>query len=642
MLLLSIVNYLNGMRTIENLLRDETQAGAARIARDTEDALRDRESNLVQLVRLPSLADFLRSREARGAATAQNNRGQRTGPDPSADETLDLPIDVRADVRAFFLNYKAYYAAITCVDAAGRPLFRTVNIISTPGGMDVRFETKGIEPSEARADPAVWMAGKRAPLLLLRSPVTREPFGPSVRYTVPIFTGENRDAPAGALVVKLKLNALFEEAQRNDAMLASPVTRENASLEPTSILVVLDRAGTIIYHTDDALIYNSIAGAMPFFKTVADKMADGAVGSDSYSGRDGSRWLAAYQPVGGIGLSVAVAGNYTSAVKQLQRAGLAGITLSLFTALLAAALLILLLKRTTRRIETVAEGAAAIAAGDLDQRIQVGTNDETRVLADSFNLMSDRLREHIAREAESRQFEAFTRLSAMLTHDLKNAITSLSMLVGNMERQFHRAEFRADAVASLREATDKLRGLVARLSEPVKNLSGEHERDLRAIDLVPVINRVLAATTRSSSALYEIETRMPAALIASVEPERIEGVIENLIINALEAMRTRGGRLTVEAGQASDTQIFFSIADTGVGMSEDFLRTRLFHAFATTKNRGIGLGLYTCREIVEAHGGFFEVESKPNIGTRFRVVLPSSASPSDQRATAEPQTVATR
>ena len=70
-------------------------------------------------------------------------------------------------------------------------------------------------------------------------------------------------------------------------------------------------------------------------------------------------------------------------------------------------------------------------------------------------------------------------------------------------------------------------------------------------------------------------------------------------------------------------RVFLSVADTGAGMTEEFIRTRLFHPFATTKAKGIGLGLYTCREVVEAHGGRIEVESKKGEGTRFRVVLPS-------------------
>ncbi|MDT5263185.1 MAG: hypothetical protein QOC61_2189, partial [Acidobacteriota bacterium] len=77
--------------------------------------------------------------------------------------------------------------------------------------------------------------------------------------------------------------------------------------------------------------------------------------------------------------------------------------------------------------------------------------------------------------------------------------------------------------------------------------------------------------------------------------------------------------------------VFFSVADTGTGMSEEFVSTRLFRPFATTKNKGIGLGLFTCREIVETHGGRLEVESRVGAGTRFRVVLPSRLFNSGER-----------
>jgi signal transduction histidine kinase len=60
-------------------------------------------------------------------------------------------------------------------------------------------------------------------------------------------------------------------------------------------------------------------------------------------------------------------------------------------------------------------------------------------------------------------------------------------------------------------------------------------------------------------------------------------------------------------------------------MTEEFQREKLFQAFATTKPNGVGLGLYTCREIVRAHGGYIDVDSKPNVGTEFKVVLPSKA-----------------
>jgi signal transduction histidine kinase len=110
----------------------------------------------------------------------------------------------------------------------------------------------------------------------------------------------------------------------------------------------------------------------------------------------------------------------------------------------------------------------------------------------------------------------------------------------------------------------------------------------------------------------------------------VEEVLENLVLNALEAMTDKGGTLTVEAGQTENGAPMFSVSDTGRGMSNHFIKTRLFHPFATTKKSGIGLGLYTCREVIKASGGSIEVESVEGAGTTFRVVLPSI--PHDRRS----------
>jgi signal transduction histidine kinase len=210
----------------------------------------------------------------------------------------------------------------------------------------------------------------------------------------------------------------------------------------------------------------------------------------------------------------------------------------------------------------------------------------------------------------------------MLTHDLKNAITGLSMLVANMERQFHREEFRADAVTSLRDATDNLRSIVSRLSKPVETLSGEYRSALKPVDLSLVVRRVVERSAGQSS-FHEVEMRLPDGLDVVADVDRLESVFENLVVNALEAMGASAGRLTIEGGREGEDSIFITVADTGAGMTPEFIRTKLFRPFATTKKQGLGLGLYTCREVVEAHGGSIEVESRPSSGTRFRVVLPS-------------------
>jgi signal transduction histidine kinase len=248
--------------------------------------------------------------------------------------------------------------------------------------------------------------------------------------------------------------------------------------------------------------------------------------------------------------------------------------------------------------------------------------------------MTEKMRDQIAREAETRQFQSFVRLSAILTHDLKNAIEALSLTVTNMERHFDDQDFRADAMKTLSTATQNLRTLVTRLSNPVSTLSGEHKRPM-PVDLVPMLKRVISMTAEPASAQHEIVIDLPRSLFALVDGERMTKVIENLIINALESMTGKHGTLTIVAGQTDEGKPFFSVADTGEGMSRRFIEEKLFRPFATTKKKGVGLGLYTCREVIRANAGSIEVDSRQGAGTTFRVVLPSAAL--DERGYEQPQ-----
>ena len=215
----------------------------------------------------------------------------------------------------------------------------------------------------------------------------------------------------------------------------------------------------------------------------------------------------------------------------------------------------------------------------------------------------------------------------MLTHDLKNAIEGLSLTVGNMEKHFDNPQFRSDALKGLTSATDKLKAIVARLARPVMSLSGEHKRPTK-VDLVPIIQRVVSMTAEPQRGKHKIVTRLPPTLFAFADAARVEEVIENLVLNALEAMET-GGTLTIEASENADGAPMFSVSDTGRGMSRSFIEHRLFRPFSTTKKTGIGLGLYTCREVIKASSGTIEVDSVEGAGTTFRVVLPSI--PHDRR-----------
>jgi signal transduction histidine kinase len=327
-------------------------------------------------------------------------------------------------------------------------------------------------------------------------------------------------------------------------------------------------------------------------------------------------------PLPRLNVAVTVERDGSTFLSEARRWAIAGFVLALLLALLSAFLLDRHVRSRSRGIARVEEDLSAIAKGEWDRRIVLQSSDDARVIADNINTMTEQVRAQIAREEESRQFESFVRLSAMLTHDLKNAIEGLSLTVNNMERHFHNEQFRIDAMKGLTNATDKLRAIVARLSRPVSSLSGEHKRPTKT-DLVPILKRVLAMTAEPMRGRHTIQTKLPANLYALVDAQRVEEVMENLILNALEAMSATSGTLTIEAGPNENRAPCFSVSDTGSGMTRTFIETRLFRPFSTTKKHGIGLGLYTCREVIRASGGSIDVQSVEGAGTTFRVVLPS-------------------
>jgi len=102
----------------------------------------------------------------------------------------------------------------------------------------------------------------------------------------------------------------------------------------------------------------------------------------------------------------------------------------------------------------------------------------------------------------------------------------------------------------------------------------------------------------------------------------IKRVFRNIVVNALEAM-PQGGTIEISSYlKEPGPSVYIQIKDTGAGMSQDFIDNYLFKPFVTTKEKGLGLALYSAQEIVHLHGGEIEVESRPEKGSIFRIKLP--------------------
>ncbi|MGH9971342.1 MAG: ATP-binding protein [Pyrinomonadaceae bacterium] len=599
LVLLGVFTYFNGLaaaesafiRDLENEL-DKFDAGLSRRLEKYED-------EFVALGGSEALCEYVCPRQNQS--------------DAGADDALATNLKINL---ASLLNNRSHFASFSFFDQNKKPVFFAERGVGEQATQGLIFRNKDFLPGQPLPDERIWGLRTRE---VVRSPISTTPAGAILRLTIPVFHQEaGSDVLLGALVADLKVDSLLSDAAAESGL------DESAEMNSGSHrVVVVDRTGRILYHPNRTLIHQPVNDSMPHFRSVASRMLAGEAGWQSFISSTGQEVWAAFDALPALDAIAAVQGNYSQAVADARRLGLTGLIYSVLIGMAAAILLALYFHRRTRGIERVSEGVAAIAKGKLDHRIELRSSDDNRLLADNVNLMTDRLRQQIARETEAQQFQSFVKLSAMLTHDLKNAIEALSLIVGNMERHFENEEFRIDAMKSLNLATQNLRALVARLSNPVTTLSGEHQRPQMA-NLIPMLKRVIALTAEPVRGIHQIEAKLPESLFALVDEERIGKVMENLVINALEAMAGKSGTLTIEAGKTAEGKAFFSVTDTGMGMTRDFLEKRLYRPFATTKKKGVGLGLYTCREVVRAHGGSIDVESRESAGTTFRVVLPST------------------
>ncbi|PYQ17317.1 MAG: PEP-CTERM system histidine kinase PrsK [Acidobacteria bacterium] len=220
----------------------------------------------------------------------------------------------------------------------------------------------------------------------------------------------------------------------------------------------------------------------------------------------------------------------------------------------------------------------------------------------------------LARVLKAKEMEAFQSLSAFFVHDLKNLASKLSLTLQNLPAHYEDPEFRRDLLATIQRSVAKIDDMCARLSP----LSRTLELQRTSGDLSQTVGAVLAGLNGSlkGEVAQELRPTRPVAM----DPEQIQKVVLNLVLNANDAVRD-GGHIRVETGE-TDRWVYFSVSDDGCGMSRAFMARSLFKPFQTTKDHGLGIGLFHSKSIVEAHRGRIEVDSEPGKGTTFRVLLP--------------------
>jgi putative PEP-CTERM system histidine kinase len=232
----------------------------------------------------------------------------------------------------------------------------------------------------------------------------------------------------------------------------------------------------------------------------------------------------------------------------------------------------------------------------------------------SAGLLNLRLTEDLMR---AKELEAFQTMSAFFVHDLKNAASTLNLMLQNLPVHFDNPEFRADTLRGIGNTVSRINQLITRLGV----FRSQLELKLSDSDLNGIVLKALAGFDDQGTVKLEKDLR-PLPTVR-MDAEQIESVVTNLLINAREAIDSEG-TIRIETAHHGDT-ISLSVVDNGSGMSAEFLAVHLFRPFHSTKKKGLGVGMFQAKTIVEAHRGMIHVESEVGSGSAFRIVLPLRA-----------------
>jgi signal transduction histidine kinase len=184
----------------------------------------------------------------------------------------------------------------------------------------------------------------------------------------------------------------------------------------------------------------------------------------------------------------------------------------------------------------------------------------------------------------------------------------------NLPAHFDDPAFRKDALQGISKAAGRLNQLIERFS------ALRHKLELKTTecDLNQLVTEALD-TFNDVSDVELIEDLGPLPRLQA-DRDQLQSVIMNVLLNARDAVGSKGQ--VIVRTQHDNGWAALSIADNGCGMSSGFIRNSLFRPFQTTKKKGLGIGMFQSKMIVEAHQGTIQVQSEVGMGTTFRIMLP--------------------
>jgi len=315
--------------------------------------------------------------------------------------------------------------------------------------------------------------------------------------------------------------------------------------------------------------------------------------------------------------------------KRIQEIRGTTILLMVITILTVSVIIVLFIQRAVDRpVKELVAGTTRVASGDFDHTIPAHSDDEIGQLAESFNTMTQRLKETQYQLLQSEKLASIGKLAATIAHEINNPLNGILTYTKLIERKLADGTLKKDEIPKFLSYLGIMERETERCSTIVRNLldfARQREPALRPdVDINAVVEEALSLLA-NQIALQEItlEKKFNQLPPIMADPMQLRQVFLNIILNACEAMN-KEGVLTVTTALSNKRKkaVRVEIADSGVGIDEKDL-SKIFDPFFTSKEKGTGLGLSVVYGIINSHQGTIEVDSKAGEGTTITITLPT-------------------
>jgi signal transduction histidine kinase len=251
------------------------------------------------------------------------------------------------------------------------------------------------------------------------------------------------------------------------------------------------------------------------------------------------------------------------------------------------------------------------------------TNAELAAAYQKLSEYAQQLKDSQEQLIQSEKLSSLGQLAASIAHEVNNPLSGVlsytQLLTKKIKGDQFSKESALDYLAKMESELTRSTGLIRNLLD----FSRQSAPTLVETDLNDVVNRVLelAAHSAKLAKVEVIKELDPALPKLTADPNQLQQVCTNLVVNAIQAM-PGGGKLTLRTSLASD-QLKLEVQDTGYGISPENMR-KLFTPFFSTKKevKGVGLGLAISYGIIQRHRGKIEVQSQEGKGSNFTIYLP--------------------